>query len=83
MMAEVISEQEDNMCKIRAADGLELDLSLINGENIESKYIQIKGKYENNIMNALRIQSAGEKFDLNNFNKLVEFSRGKFNTLYQ
>ncbi len=48
-----------------------------------SKFAQVVGKVSpNQSINAYSLTSAGDNFDMDNYNKFVELSTGKFRSLF-
>jgi hypothetical protein len=60
---------------------------LFNSSFFSRKYVQIVGKVEAQgpilSVSALNVTAAGNNFDMENYNKLVELSNGKFSHLFQ
>ena len=76
--------QTEGSAIVQAADGKEIKVVLPPGELIAGEFVQVLGKVvTGSELEGLRVQDAGNNFDLDNYNKLVEMSTGKFQALFQ
>ena len=60
---------------VASSDGVEIQILLPPGERIESRYVQIIGKVINgNTIEAQTLNSAGDAFDMELYNRAIEQS---------
>ena len=76
--------QTEGSAIVQAADGKEVKVKLPPGEVIAGEFVQVLGKVvTGSELEGDRVQDAGNNFDLENYNKLVELSNNKFQALFQ
>jgi len=76
-------DQNNGNAIVKASDGIQVTVILPAGVSADSQYLQVTGKAgPNNMIEAFSVISAGEKFDLSNYDKAVELMNGQYQELF-
>jgi hypothetical protein len=82
LVGEVIS-QGDGTASIRTCDNNEISVHLPPGEQFEKQYVQVICKVESaRSVDVIHILNSSDTFDMENYNKALELTNGKYKDLF-
>jgi hypothetical protein len=78
----LIAEAEGSS-SVLASDGGQVSVNLPPGEVFETKYVQILGKVVRpGQIDAISVQAAGNEFNMENYDRVVELMNNKYSSLF-
>jgi len=82
LVGEVIQQGTD-VATLRTSDNNDISVNLPPGEQFEKRFVQVIGKVDSaRVVDIIQILSSSDTFDMDNYNKAIELSHGKFKELF-